>query len=261
VQIQGEVFFLINGWMNFLSLALAAHLARRPFSILRAIWAALLLSVYALVGIAGAPVWRSLPALLAGAFAMAAIAFGRFSWRLGLTVFLGGLLLGGETDFFLGRGMRPGWALALGGILTALTCRLLRLHLPRKRKEFLLEIALNGKHLLIPGIRDSGNRLKDYVRGLPVIVVPYQIAKDLLPQNAAPSDLSTLPQGWYLVGVETAAGKRLMMCMRPDRAALTCGTERYEIAAAVAIADFSGKWALLPDELFWQEEDKPYASL
>lgn len=261
MQIQGEVFFLINGWMNFLSLALAAHLARRPLPVLRGMLAALLFALYALWAAAGAPIWQSIPALLAGAYGMASVAFGHFPWQMGLTVFAGGLMLGGATDIFLARGVDWKWALALCGVVTCIVCRLLRLHLPHGQKSFVLEILWRGKHLLIPAARDSGNGLKDPVSGLPVVVVPCAMAKKLLPPGAIPSDLSTLPRGWYPVRVQTAAGKRMIMCMRPDALLLRRGKAKYVIAAAVAVADFPGQRALLPDMLFWQEEDIPNASL
>ena len=125
----------------------------------------------------------------------------------------------------------------------------------------MLRISWRGKEISVPAFRDSGNRLWDSVSALPVIVVPAHWINGLLPLSVNPKDFSTLLPGFRILRMETAAGARAAMCFRPDRLFLYRGKKKWEMEAMIAVSDFSGPWALLPEALFQQKEEETYAGL
>ena len=104
-------------------------------------------------------------------------------------------------------------------------------------------------------LRDTGNLLLDSVSGLPVIVLPRNLVRDFLPRGTDLKDLSTLPAGWRLLRVKTAAGSKALMCFTPDEIIIRQGTRTWQIEAAAAVADFAETRALLPDSLFCEQRE------
>lgn len=97
------------------------------------------------------------------------------------------------------------------------------------------------------GVWDTGNLLRDPVTALPVIVVPYEAVAAYLPPGVDLARFDTLPPGFRLLSVHTAAGSRLMMCFRPR--ALFIRRERVwrPFSAIVAVSGaLRGDQALLP---------------
>ena len=103
---------------------------------------------------------------------------------------------------------------------------------------------------MLPALRDSGNRLSDGISGLPVIVAPEKRVVRLLPAGVRAADLATLPPGWRLLPIRTAAGEGTLMCFRPDSAELVQDGKARQVEATIAISDFAEKSALVPEELF-----------
>lgn len=261
MQVNGEEYLLINGWMNFLVLLLAARLGKCPFYPARTAVSALLGAGYALIAWGRGGAWRGIGAMILAALIMAFIGFGRCAFRAWPLIFAGGLLLSGCADFLWKKGISVFWLLALCGGVTGMVCFLLRCPPIRETGHFQLHIIWRNQQAICPAFRDSGNFLQDPVIGLPVIVLSSTLAAPLLPPQVHPADLSTLPPGWRLIRIDTAAGHRTLMCFHPDRIDLMQGTRKRRVEAVVAIADFSENRALLPEALFETREEKNCASL
>lgn len=254
MNVNGEAFALLNGGMNFLALLLCARALHLPLKPGRGLLASALGSGYALAAWAVCGAWaRGVPALALSGGVMAAVAFGRGALRALPALGAAGLFLGGLCDFLLRMRCSPGLALSL----CALAALLLSLALPggvRDGGRFTLEIVWQGKLLRIPAFRDSGNRLRDPIRGLPVIVSPAALLQPLLPTGVNPGDLTTLPRGWYLVRAQTVSGEATLMCFVPEALALCRSRRKCPIAAALALSPFAESRALLPEAIFMQEE-------
>lgn len=261
MRVYGEEYFLINGWMNFLSLLLAARLARIRFQAGRAVAASLAGAGYALLAWMGSPAWRGVPALMASALLLSGLAFGGRALRAWPLVITAGLLLSGCAGLLMKKGAATVAVMALCGIAAVAVCAALEHGLAREKGALRLRVTLRGKSTLLPALRDSGNLLRDGVSGLPVIVAPERALRPLLPPDVRTNDLSTLPPGWYLVRAKTAGGSRTLMCFHPEELALLSGGRQWRVEAAVALSDFPEARALLPDALFKQEEETSYASL
>ena len=65
--------------------------------------------------------------------------------------------------------------------------------------------------------------------------------RPMLPPGTDLRDLATLPRGWRLIRVRTAAGVKTAMAFVPD---------------AAAVMDMPGRYALAPDSLFRPAEEK-----
>lgn len=252
MEIQGEMYLCINGLMNFLSLFLAARLGRMRFRPGRAAFSAFLLSGYALMALF-VPLLNGIPFLLMGAFLMALLAFGKQGIRLCPLVFSAGLLFSGLMDW-LGR---YGWGTGERLLLCAAFSFIPGLipSLIRGGGDFSLTVKCRGKQITVPAFRDSGNLLSHPLSGLPVIVIAERSMREMLPASLRVHDLSTLPHGWQLIRVRTAAGEKTLMCFHPDELILAGNGKKKRLSAVVAIADFSEKRALLPDEIFETEEE------
>lgn len=259
MRVNGELYFWINGWMDFLCLALAACLARRRLRPGRMALAAALGAVYALAAWLLDAWARGLAALTLSALLMTLTAFGKDGFRLWPLTAAAGMFYAGTAGFLLDRGVSPAAVLLLGGGFTLGIAVLLRGAAVRGRGDFRLRLTLNSQTVTLPAFRDSGNLLRDGVTGLPVIVASETIIRPLLPPEVRSGDLSTLPKGWRLTRVQTAAGTRCLMCFQPDRACLIQGKVLRPIHAAVAISDSTGSRALLPEAIFMQEEGRIHA--
>ena len=260
MRVYGEAWLIINGWMDYLCLLLTAGLAGRRFPLLRGALGAAAGALYALAAGLGGPVLRGLPALGAAALLMAVIAFGKAGPRLWPLVLTAGMFLSGLADFLLRErvGALPG--LLLCGLMALGLCAMAKRGRMIRRRTYRLRLTLQHRTVRLPALRDSGNLLVDRPTGLPVIVAPEKPLRPLMPKGVKAGDLATLPPGWRLARVRTAAGEACLMCFRPDEAALIHGRRAYPLRAAVAVSAFSSPRALLPEAIFSQE-DQDHASL
>ena len=228
MRVYGEAYLFINFWMDFLSLLLAARLKRARFRGLRAAVGAAAGAVAALLAWSVGGAMRGLPALFLSMLAITVISFGKSGFFLFPWVIASALLLCGLTDALLNNGASAPAAL--------IVCE--------------LTIYYRGRSARLPVLRDSGNLLTDGVTGLPVIVVSEGTVASLLPAGVRTGNLSTLPPGWRLLPIRTAAGNGTLMCFRADQLELRTKGKARRIDAAVAISGFSEKAALVPNDLF-----------
>ncbi len=260
MRVSGEAYFLINVWMDFLSLYLAGALMRLPVRGGRYLLAAVLGGAYALVAWE-APFLRSLPALMLSAAVMALIAFGRDCLRP-LPVLLGaGFLLAGSAGYLMDWGVPCLWILLLALAFCLLLSRVFRKNALAGGGKYQLLIRHRGRQLALPALRDSGNLLCDPVSALPVIIAPQRLLAPLIPGGVQTRDLSTLPPGWRLIRIETAGGERTLMAFHPEVLQLQGRRGARRIDAMLALSDFAETRALLPEAFFDQKEEGNHASL
>ncbi len=256
MRVNGEKFFLLNAWADALCLLLAARLTGSPVRLRRVIPAALLGAAYAVFAWMAGPVWQG-PAMTAlSGLAMTLLALGKSGFRAFPGLLAAGFLFSGLCRYLTGRGA------ALWPVLLTFTAAAAVLwHLPGRQRPGAgtLEIAWRGQTARMPAMADSGNLLSDPVTGLPVVIVPRAAASPLLPSGLDPGDLASLPMGCRLIGVETAAGRKTLMCFRPDALRLRQGKRTRALAAVVAVSGFRETRALLPAALFRQEAEKYHA--
>lgn len=197
-----------NLLMNYLILWLTGRLGRVRFKPLRLLVVAGLGSIYslALFWPAGARL-LGLPAKIAVSLLMVAAAFfplppRRLAACLGIfylaSFSLGGLVLGlilflhpehtfgGEINNFMSvvdRNFWPGLVLATAAWLcTGLAVRRWRRNESREVFHVPLVIELADRRVKVDALVDTGNRLTDPLSGDPVVVVEYEMIKDILPQ-------------------------------------------------------------------------------
>ena len=86
------------------------------------------------------------------------------------------------------------------------------------------------------------------ITGMAVLVVPDRAARALFPDIENPDDLTSLPLGFRLLNVRTAAGSALLPMFRPDRCRIYVNGKACdsELMVAVAGRDYSGVQALVP---------------
>ena len=256
MRVYGEAYLFINFWMDFLSLLIAARLRRARFRGMRAAFGAAFGAVYALIAWKDSGLLRGFPALFLTTLAVTVISFGKSGIFLFPWVTAAALLLCGLTDALLKNGASSAAVLAGCG-LAALSMTLMqtrRVAAVENTGELML--AYRGHTVQLPAMRDSGNLLTDAVTGLPVIVAPEQAIVSLLPAGVETANLSTLPPGWRLMPIRTAAGNATLMCFRADRTEIQENGKVRAIDAIIAISGFSEKAALIPEDLFQAERGK-----
>ena len=255
MRVYGEAFLMINGWMDFLCLLLAARLGRSRFHAGKALISAGLGGVYGVLAwTAEGRFLRSVPMLLTVCLLMCRIVFGKRCPRLFLLVFAAGWMLSGLSNFVMEKG-GSSWAVILIDSGAALAVLRLTQRIGDRSGYFSVKLEYQGKTVEARAMRDTGNLLADAVSGLPVIVLPEKLARDFLPPGVDLENLSTLPPGWRILRVKTAAGSKALMCFTPDQIVLRQGTRVHCAEAVIAVADFQEKCALLPDSLFSEQRE------
>lgn len=259
MRVNGELFALVNALINGLSLWLAARLMGVAITKARhLLYAALCGAVYGIAAfMPGLSFLRSAPFVLLSVLMMARLLFPClrpvFVFKAALLILLSGLALGGILSWLTAQGI-PLWPaflslfLWLPGIVLVLNVRI-----RPSAGVTMVEIALHGNGLhgepiRLPAMLDTGNQLTDPVTGLPVVVASFCALAPILPGGLDPGDFDTLPPGFRLLRVQTAAGHGLMMCFRPTLMRVRSGGAWQDAQALVAVAPagYAGEQALVP---------------
>jgi len=198
--------FALNTIVNYLLLLAAARIADRPFRRWRLWLGAALGGVYAVLVFVPPLYWLSgLPGKALFGLAMVLAAAGgspwkRF-WRYGL-VFLGAsFALGGcvlALGYVTGRSLLQNGVpslpinlptLLLGAgicyLLLTLIFRRAARHGGTARDVISVQIRWGGRTVELPALCDTGNTLSDPLTGAPVMVIDYERARQVLPEEAA----------------------------------------------------------------------------
>ena len=168
--------------------------------------------------------------------------------RCGLMTLCASLLSGGAMTAMLSGGMHalPAGALSTGlCLLVYLLMNLLPAAMCDIRQ---VELRVEERAVILPAMLDSGNLLTDPITGLPVLVIPQRAARTLFPDVRDLNCLNSLPLGFRLLNVRTAAGSSLLPLFRPDdcRIYLNGSACRAELLVAVAGREYGGVQALVP---------------
>ncbi|MBE6702059.1 MAG: hypothetical protein E7585_01420 [Ruminococcaceae bacterium] len=283
--VYGDILFFVNFCMDFQCLFLTAKLLRRPFRLWRSVIFAAVGALYACVALflAVSGIWAFL-ADCAVCFLMCAGAFWRKEeafWRLlvpfalyfGVSFAVGGVISGMgsllahiEAPIGLDDGeiSSVGFFLlaAVGGIATFLWGRFCQRRAKGRRVTLTVEWA--GKRLVVEGLVDTGNLLRDPVGGKSVVLLKKERAKDFLParllaatERGHESAVAELPAElarrirW--VPASTAVGRGLLLAVSPDQAFLDVGKGNVAVelllAPVILSEDLGECEALLPAEL------------
>lgn len=256
MRVYGEAFFFINVWMDFLCLLLASRLGHSRFHVGKALISAALGGVYAVLAWTdGKHFLRTLPVMMLTCLLLCWTAFGKRCLRLFPLTASAGWLLSGLSNFALEQGGPPSMAIWItSGAALALLLLTRRIG-DQGGGSFWLRIKFGGTEAETPALRDTGNLLFDSVSGLPVIVLPERRGRVFLPPGTELKDLSTLPRGWRLLRMKTAAGSKTLMCFTPEQIVIRQGTRVWRTEGLVAVCDFEESRAMLPDSLFSEQRE------
>lgn len=182
---------------------------------------------------------------------MALLTFGPRRCPRGMgALMLGGLLTGGAACYLNRLGLRVTAAALCCLPAGAFALRQLLREVSRAGLRADVRLLLQEGGVTLDGLVDSGNLLRDPITALPVVVASGAALAAHLPPGTDCMDPGTLPPGYRLILVRTAAGSRLMMCFRPRGLYIRRGRVWRAAEAVVAIsAELEGARALLPASL------------
>ena len=246
--VSGELYIGVNLLMDLCCLMAAGRACQaraRPGRLLLSAAAGTGLSMAALAcwGI-HAGVYAALPIALLMAF----LAYGPRAFSRGaMGLMFSGLFTAGMAGYLNRLGLNA-WAAALCCLPAVwYALRLLGRWRSRAGERAELRLLFDRGGVTLDGLVDSGNLLRDPVTALPVVVAPYGALRAHLPPGMECDDLSTLPRGFRLICVRTAAGSQMLMCFRPRALYIRCGRVWRAAHSVVAVSpQLQGSRALLP---------------
>lgn len=168
--------------------------------------------------------------------------------RCTLTTLLAGMLAGGAMTAMLNAGFSP-FSAGVLSLCTSMTAYLLMKLIPNVLANVRqVELKVEDRAIILPAMLDSGNLLRDPITNLPVLVIPSRAARTLFPYLLDPEDLTSLPLGFRLLNVRTAAGSSLLPMFRPDecRIYINGSACKADLLVAVAGKEYGGVQALVP---------------
>lgn len=248
VTISGEWFICANVLLDAACLHAVSRMGARRVRAGRIMLSSLLGTLCAMAAMACWGYRAAAHAALPIAALMALTTFGPRGTPRGMTrLMLLALLTSGLAHLLHGLGWHV--AAVFLSLLPAVEFFLRSLQAARSHAGERCEVRLlfDSGGVSLCGMFDSGNLLRDPVTALPVVVVPFEAVRAYLPRGIELERFETLPRGFRLLSVHTAAGTRLMMCFRPR--ALFIRRERVWRAfnAVVAVSGaLSGDRAILP---------------
>ncbi len=283
-EIYGDVLFIINFSMDFLSLFMVGKLMHLPMRAWRVILGASLGAVYGVAELLlEANALLSFLLTASVMLTMCFLAFGRQRLRrfvmttvlfCGVNMLVGGIMtaafvrlgayehyieIGGELHTIYGD--MPVWLFAVLASLSALATfavgRIFRKTQSVKSCEIRLVCA--GREATLSGLVDSGNLLTEPLSGSPVVFVkesnafflPSELIDAMRLGIASANDLGKIRLRF--VPSRTVSGEGILLAVVPEGFFLRVGGEWEERRALVAVdfsdGDFGGFAALVPDML------------
>lgn len=282
--IYGDIYFLVNFSMDFLSLWLTAKLLHLPLHTPKALLAAAIGGLYAVLALipgryaaVGWIIGLLLPVLLC-LICFGSCKIGRFLCRCaafwGISMLTGGgmtALYYGINRIWGGRQISvngtvkevyneiPLWVFALLALLCALISliwgRIAGRMRGRRSATLTVRCLKEGREMVLSALVDSGNLLTEPFGGLPVILVSRERMKDILPQKLHPvlmgnGDLSGLDGDCAsrirLIPYRGVGGGGLLFGYLPTKVAVDGREVAACLAAEPGARDFSGFEAIVP---------------
>lgn len=134
------------------------------------------------------------------------------------------------------------WALS-----AAAACLISGLVFGRRRRwlatwETRVDISFSGRHASFAALIDSGNRLREPISGLEVMIVSEKHVAKLMPQGfEAAAPWRTLPEGFRLVAYGGVGGGGELACFMPDSLVFTGGTGLSDKTGGIWVAVYPGE--------------------
>ncbi|MCQ2436118.1 MAG: sigma-E processing peptidase SpoIIGA [Clostridia bacterium] len=273
--IYGDILFVIDFSMDFLSLFLVGKLLHRKMKTWRMTAAAAVGGVYGVCSLLfdiGA-----LPNIMldfAVAVAVCFIAFGYFGiGRLSVSValFYGvSMLIGGVmTAVFVKIGAIydatqmpsamngiPLWYFAVAAVASVIISDVLSRIMKRKNEHTVSVVCVTvcGKSAILSAMTDSGNVLREPISDIPVVFIGRSAASFISRElTELMSDCSLLTSdgvlhGLHIIPCSTVGGRSLIAVLRPDKLTVD-GVPRRAFLAIGDNESFDGYDALVPSEL------------
>ena len=269
-EIYGDVLFLINFSMDFLSLYIAGKIMHFKMSAWRVILGASVGAVYGVCSLLfdlGALFNNVITVLVMVMMCAIAFRFGSFrsfaataALFCGISMLIGGIMTAAFTK--LGKyqtyieiggsihtiyGDLPIWLFAVLAAISALATWGIGRLIKRKRglRSCEIKLGFGAAYTDFVCLVDSGNMLTEPISGTPVIFIKSESARflpdDLLlamTDGVASLDIKTIGR-LRLIPSRTVSGDGVVVAAVPDRCYLRCGGE-YEPKKALVAVDFTG---------------------
>ncbi len=283
-EIYGDVLFIINFSMDFLSLYLVGkllHMAMKPWRVILGASIGAVYGVLELIFTVSRPV--SLLLTTAVMIVMCFLSFGRqrmHRFLMTVVLFCGvNMLIGGMmTAAFVGLGAyeqyieiggdlhtiygdMPIWLFVILSAISALATFVIGRVFRSERGHRTCEVLLRfeGREETLLGLVDSGNLAEEPLSGMPVIFLKEEYAAFLPPALLAAmrSGVSSLDyhaaSRLRFVPSKTVSGEGVLLAAVPERLAIRIGRTFEERRALVAVdftdGDYGGFGALVPEIL------------
>ena len=135
----------------------------------------------------------------------------------------------------------PFWAAILSTSIAYVILLIIRRALDSKTnldKKYQIEIATSTGKATLTAIPDSGNKLTDFLTGLPVIFCDINKCSEICPQEiftylAEINEKSVSLQGIRLIPCSTVSGDTLAVCFKPDKLIISDGRNEKEVNALI----------------------------
>lgn len=135
----------------------------------------------------------------------------------------------------------PFWAVILSTSISYVILLIIRRVLDSKTdldKKYQIEIITSIGKATLSAIPDSGNKLTDFLTGLPVIFCDIKECSDICPQEiltylADMNENNISLQGIRLIPCSTVSGNTLAVCFKPDKLIISDGRNKKEINALI----------------------------
>ena len=135
----------------------------------------------------------------------------------------------------------PFWAMILSTSLSYIILLIIRRVLDSKTdldKSYRIEIVTFMGKATLTAIPDSGNKLTDFLTGLPVIFCDINRCSDICPKEIfmylVDMNSKSIPsQGIRLLPCSTVSGDTMAVCFKPDKLLIYDGNNKKEINALV----------------------------
>ena len=278
--LYGDVLFLVNFSMDFLTLYITAAILHRSVKKLRFVLSAAIGGIYGVAAcfMGGALIFR-IAVNIAVSVLMCYIVFGKKTLAPCALFYGTGCLLGGVMTAVFGMidsipGTRTvfvdgayrtvsgdipiGWS-AVVAAAVAIIAVICGRYAGRKRgaPEYRVTVTFKGRCAELTGICDSGNLLSEPITGRPVMIVTGEALKSLLPEEVYrwflagdPLAVSALPAEYIravkLIPAESVGGRKLLAGLLPDSVTVLGEEKNALVAVCPDITGFMGCDALIP---------------
>ena len=283
VIIYGDVLFLINFSMDFLSLFIVSKLLHRQTAVLQMLLSAAIGAIYGVAAVVlEGSLWLGLLINIAVSLLMCYIAFGKQLLRCTALFYTVGFVLGGSVTavFSLINRMRGegqisvnggvvtlpgeiplGW-MAATALVTGAAAVLGGRFAALRKAASIVKVCVSdgGRSVTFSALTDSGNMLREPIGGAPVIVLSSERLMSLLPDDLRPVfgengigkvdeiDITKLRKVRF-IPAEGVCGTGVMVGYMPDLVDIGGIKKTACIASAGPGKEFSGCEAIIPSVL------------